>query len=128
MMSPPLLVAILLADFAITLLHSYQEWKGEGALLWRYFGAIVGLDIPDQLGFVFFTIGLTLALFAVGFAAIFGFPAWVTAFALGALIGARLSDTFVSHVLPHALGYRPNPGLSSTPLYGLEALFISFIF
>jgi len=48
--------------------------------------------------------------------------------ALGALIGARLSDTLVSHLLPYAIGYRPNPGLSSTPLYVLEAGFIAWVF
>jgi hypothetical protein len=129
MMSPPLLVAILLADFAITLLHSYQEWKGEGAPLWRNFGAIVGLNIPDRWGFRLFTLGLTVVLFALGFTGIVGlFGPCATAVALGALVGARLSDTFISHVLVYSLGYRPNPGLSSTPLYVLEALFIFFIF
>ena len=29
--SVPLLLLILIADFAITLLHSYQEWKGAGS-------------------------------------------------------------------------------------------------
>jgi hypothetical protein len=48
--------------------------------------------------------------------------------ALGVLIGARLSDTLVSHMLLHFLGYRPNPGLSSTPLYVLEALFMIVAF
>jgi hypothetical protein len=47
---------------------------------------------------------------------------------LGALIGARLSDTLISHVLLYGVGYRPNPGLSSTPLYVLEALFIVWAF
>ena len=70
--SAPLLILILLADFAITLLHSYQEWKGAGAPLWRNFGAIVGLYIPDQWGFPLFTVGLTLALFAIGFVGIIG--------------------------------------------------------
>jgi hypothetical protein len=48
--------------------------------------------------------------------------------ALGALIGARLSDTLVSHVALHCAGYRPNPGLSSTPLYVLEACFLAWMF
>jgi hypothetical protein len=60
------LVLILIVDFAFTLLHSYQEWKGAGAPLWRNFGAIVGLKIPDWLGFLGFTVGLTFLLFAVG--------------------------------------------------------------
>src|SRR6266436_8894642 len=127
--SAPLLILILLADFAITLLHSYQEWRGAGAPLWRNFGAIVGLDVPDQWGFPLFTVGLTLALFAIGFVGIIGpLNASWTAAALGALIGARLSDTLVSHVLLYWVGYRPNPGLSSTPLYVLEAGFIAWIF
>jgi hypothetical protein len=33
--SAPLLVLILAANFAITALHSWQEWKGAGAPLWR---------------------------------------------------------------------------------------------
>ena len=44
-------VSRLVADFAITSLHSYQEWKGLGAPLWRNFGAIVGFDFPDRCGF-----------------------------------------------------------------------------
>jgi hypothetical protein len=128
-MVPSVLVLVLLADLAFTLLHSWQEWKGAGAPLWRNFGAIVGLQIPDRLGFFGFTVGLTLILFVVGFVAIIG-PLGVgsTAFALGALIGARLSDTLVSHLLLYAIGYRPNPGLSSTPLYVLEACFLAWVF
>ena len=127
--STALLVLILAADFAITLLHSYQELKGVGAPLWRNFGAIVGLDVPDRLGFVFFTVGLSLALLIIGFVGFTGLLGpGLTAFALGALIGARLSDTLISHVLLHGVGYRPNPGLSSTPLYVLEALFIIVVF
>jgi hypothetical protein len=120
---------ILAADFGFTTLHSWQEWKGAGGPLWRNFGAIVGLEIPDAIGFPLFTVGLTLMLFAVGFIAIIG-PlghTW-TAFALGALIGARLSDTLVSHVRLYVKGYRPNPGLSSTPLYLLEACFLAWLF
>jgi hypothetical protein len=127
--SVPLLVLILAADLAFTLLHSWQEWKGAGAPLWRNFGAIVGLDISDQWGFLIFTVALTLGLAAIGAVGILGplGPNW-TAAALGALIGARLSDTLVSHTLLHGLGYRPNPGLSSTPLYVLEACFIAWAF
>jgi hypothetical protein len=131
--SAPLLVLILVIDLAFTSFHSYQEWKGVGAPLWRNFGAIVGLDIPDWLGFLFFTVVLTLVLFVVGFAGILGqlnpqlYPNWTTG-ALAALIGARLSDTLVSHIIPHTVGYRPNPGLSSTSLYALEAVFLGWFF
>ena len=48
--------------------------------------------------------------------------------ALGVIIGARISDTLVSHWGLYALGYRPNPGLKSTPLYVLEAVFIALTF
>jgi hypothetical protein len=127
--SAPLLVLILAASFAITGLHSFQEWKGAGAPLWRNFGAIVGVKIPDRLGFVGFTAGLTLGLWALALIGIPGLPLCIPpAFALGALIGARLSDTLISHVLLNALRYRPNPGLSSTPLYVLEALFLIIAF
>jgi hypothetical protein len=127
--SAALLVLILLADFAFTLLHSYQEWKGAGAPLWRNFGAIVGVELPDSIGFLLFTVVLTLILLVAGVVGILGpFGPRSTAFALGALIGARLSDTLVSHVLLYSVGYRPNPGLSSTPLYVLEALFIFVAF
>jgi hypothetical protein len=128
-MDMSLLVLILAADFAFTALHSWQEWKGSGGPLWRNFGAIVGLDIADSFGFLGFTVGLTLMLFAVGFVAIIApFGGTWGAFALGALIGARLSDTLVSHVGLYVRGYRPNPGLSSTPLYVLEACFLAFVF
>jgi hypothetical protein len=124
-----LLLLVLLADFAITLLHSFQELKGVGAPLWRNFGAVVGLDISDSWGFGFFTIALTVTLFVLGFVGIVGILGErAAALALGVLIGARLSDTLVSHVLLHFVGYRPNPGLSSTPLYILEALFLAWLF
>jgi hypothetical protein len=127
--SAPLLILILAVNFAITALHSFQEWKGAGAPLWRNFGAIVGVKIPDWLGFLGFSAGLTLTLWALALTGIAGWPRWIApAFALGALIGARVSDTLVSHVLLNALGYRPNPGLSSTPLYVLEALFLIVAF
>ena len=127
--SAPLLILILAASFAITALHSWQEWKGEGGPLWRNFGAIVGTKIPDRLGFAIFTAALTLVLWALALVGIAGLSLWMApAFALGALIGARLSDTLISHVLLNALGYRPNPGLSSTPLYVLEALFLMVAF
>jgi hypothetical protein len=79
-------------------------------------------------------VGLTLALWGAGLAGICGclpivghsLPAMVGA--LGVIIGARISDTLVSHWGLYALGYRPNPGLKSTPLYVLEAVFIALTF
>src|SRR4051794_22580786 len=123
------LVLILAASFAMSALHSWQEWKGAGAPLWRNFGAIVGVKIPDPLGFLGFTAGLTLVLWTLALSGIAGWPRWsAPGFALGALIGARVSDTLVSHVLLNGIGYRTTPGLSSTPLYILEALFLIVAF
>jgi len=122
---------ILGLDWTFSALHSYQEWKGEKVPLWRVFGAIVGAWLPNWLGFGSFTLLLTLLLWGIGLA---GIAAWlpivghvsstVAVSALGALIGARISDTLVSHWGVYALGYRPNPGLKSTPLYVIEAIFI----
>lgn len=129
------LFLIIGINFAITLIHTLQEWKGSEVPLWRNFGAIVGVRVPDWLGFALFTLGLTLGLWTIGLIAFAGWlpvlgevskPAAITA--LGVLIGARVSDTLISHLLMHFLGYRPNPGLSSTPLYIAEAVFILIAF
>jgi hypothetical protein len=129
------LFLVLIVNFAITALHSYQELLGRGGPLWRNFGAIVGVYVPNGLGFVLFTAGLVLALWALALAGIAGWLPFVgfvgpsvSAAALGALIGARLSDTAISHVALHAAGYRPNPGLSSTLLYVVEAVFMLIAF
>ena len=81
------------------------------------------------MGLFRLTAFLTLILYAIGFVGIIGpLGDSGTAGALGVLIGARLSDTIVSHVLLYTVGYRPNPGLSSTPLYVVEAVFLGFFF
>jgi hypothetical protein len=129
------LFLILGLDLTFSAIHAYEEWRGEEAPLWRVFGAIVGLWLPNWIGFLSFTLLLTLALWGAGLAGICGClpivgqvsqPAAVGA--LGVIIGARISDTLVSHWGLYALGYRPNPGLKSTPLYVLEALFIALTF
>jgi hypothetical protein len=129
------LLLILLLDWAFSAFHTYQEWRGAKAPLWRIFGAVVGVWLPNWLGFLSFTAVLTLLLWCVGLAGIAGWlpvvghlPEPIAVGALGALIGARMSDTLVSHWSLYALGYRPNPGLSSTPLYILEAAFILLTF
>src|ERR1700730_17845211 len=121
------LLLILGANWAFTLIHILQEWKSEKAPLWRVFGAVVGVRVPNWLGFVFFTVVLTAFLWVLGLAAIAG---WLVggAGALGALIGARVIDSVLSHWGLYALGYRPNPGLSSTILYSIEAIFILVTF
>ena len=35
--SAPLIALIVVVDFALTLFHSLQEWKGAGAPIWRNF-------------------------------------------------------------------------------------------
>ena len=128
------LFLILGLDWAFSAVHAYDEWRGEEAPLWRVFGAIVGLWLPNWLGFLSFTLLLTLVLWGAGLAGICGWlPMWQlsppeTVGALGVIIGARISDTLVSHWGLYALGYRPNPGLKSTPLYVLEAAFIALTF
>jgi len=128
------LFLILGLDLTFSAIHAYEEWRGEEAPLWRVFGAIVGLWVPNWLGFLSFTVLLTLALWGAGLAGICGclpivkYSLPATVGALGVIIGARISDTLVSHWGLYALGYRPNPGLKSTPLYVLEAVFIALTF
>ena len=128
------LFLILGISFALTIFHTLQELKGPGGPLWRNFGAIVGVWVPNWLGFPFFFLILTAALWLVALVAITGslviYPVQseCAAVALGALIGARLGDTLVSHVLLYLLRYRPNPGLASTPLYFIEAVFFIVTF
>jgi hypothetical protein len=129
------LFLILGIDLALSLLHSLQEWKGADVPLWRVFGAVVGTWIPNGLGFASFTLGLTVALWTAGLVGIAGWfpvlgpvaPALAVG-ALGVLVGARVADSLVSHWLLYGLGYRPNPGLSTTPLYIIEAVFIGVVF
>jgi hypothetical protein len=123
-----ILLVLQILDLAFTLLHSLQERKGR---LWRYFGAIAGVKIPDGFGRVVFFGGLTISLWIVGLLAITGTVLWQTPLAfgcLGAIIGCRISDSLFSHILPNNAGYRPNPGLPSVPLYFVEALALVVVF
>ena len=122
---------ILFLDFALTLVHSVQELKGH---LWRYFGAIAGVWIPDVLGFLLFVVVLTLVLWTVSWVGIAGYvpgigqSEWLAMCALGALIGSRLSDRRYSHVLLDHRGYRPNPGLQSARYFLAEAVLLAIVF
>lgn len=122
---------ILGANLAFTLIHILQEWKGKAVPLWRVFGAVIGLFVPNWLGFLSFTVGLCLLQWLVGLIAITGWPDGVRPLAIamiGATVGARLADSVVSHWFLYLRGYHPNPGLSSTVLYVIEAVFICVVF
>jgi hypothetical protein len=134
------LLIILGANLTITLIHVVQEWKGEEVPLWRVMGAIAGVCVPHPLGFAVFTMGLLATQWLaalVGIAGLFGcllaaLGSWwgvsLGVAALGFIIGGRISDSIVSHWRLYAAGYRPNPGLSSTVLYVLEAAFLLWAF
>jgi hypothetical protein len=123
-----LLAIVQIVNLALTLIHSLQERKGQ---LWRYFGAIAGVKIPDSFGQVVFFGGLTLSLWIVGLIGIYGTVTWQTPLAfgcLGAIVGCRLSDSLYSHVRLNYEGYKPNPGLESVPLYLVESVALTAIF
>lgn len=110
-------VACALSALA-TLLHTWQELTDDGAPIWRY----LRLPVSPLAGFV----GL------LGFAAVQGGLAahgyidgrrW----ALWLLLAIRLGDCVVSHWVPWLRGRRPNPGLTTTPLYAAEAGFIALV-
>ena len=130
--TPTHFAVILGASLIFTLIHAVQELKGH---LWRYFGAIAGLAVPDVLGVTLFVVVLTVGLWAGAFAGVAGWlPGLgtirtdVTMTAVGFLIGGRLSDSWFSHIRLSLKGYRPNPGLTSTPLYVLEAALLILVF
>src|SRR5262249_50292109 len=129
--SAAMLGLVLAANIAFTAIHVWQEWKGERWPLWRVFGAIVGLRVPDAAGFLVFTVALALGLWALGLMAYAAWlplvgmvPTWLAIGSLGAVLGARIADSCVSHWGLWLLRYRPNPGLSSTALYAIEAIVI----
>jgi hypothetical protein len=123
-----ILAILQIINLALTLLHSLQERKGQ---LWRYFGAIAGVKIPDSFGQISFFGGLTISLWIVGVLGITGTVLWQTPLAfgcLGAIIGCRISDSWFSHIALNNAGYRPNPGLSSVPLYFAEVVVLLVVF
>jgi choline dehydrogenase len=124
----PLTVVLLGLSWTLTLVHTIQELRGH---LWRYFGAIAGVRIPDGIGLVLFTVVLPVLVWVVSLIAIVGLPFIGDAgrmIAVGGLIGARLSDRWYSHVRLDRLGYRPNPGLSSVRYYFAEAIILIILF
>jgi hypothetical protein len=132
--APWLALGLLLAiNLGLTLVHGVEELKGR---LWGYFGGIAGLRVPAWLGIPTFSIGLTLVLWALGLIGIGGglsavvgprTDGWALG-AIGALIGGRVADGIFSHLRFHRAGYRPNPGLKSTPFYFAEAVLLAVVF
>lgn len=123
---------MLVASLVFTLIHAVQEYKGR---LWRYFGAIGGLTIPDGIGIAVFVVLLLIWLWVMALAGIAGWlpglgsvRVELTMIAIGFLIGGRLADSWFSHLRLARRGYRPNPGLSSTPLYVMEAAMLTIVF
>jgi hypothetical protein len=122
------IVLLQIVDWALTLGHSVEELKGHLA---DYFGAIAGVRIPPRVGVVVFFRGLTVMLWLVGAIGIIGTyrsPNRCTVAMLGLLIGCRVADGLFSHVVLHVKGFRPNPGLKTTPLYFAEAVLLCAVF
>ena len=132
-LGPPALAlgVIVTINIAFTSIHIWQEWRTRWPL-YRVFGAIVGLAVPRSIGVLVFVILLAVTLWGAGLAAYTGLPRTACiCFSIGALgfvLGARLADSILSHWILALIGYRPNPGLSSTALYILEAILIFVAF
>lgn len=128
------IAALLLAiiDMALTFVHGNQERRDR---LWRYFGAIYGFRFPNRFGLPVFFVSLTLLLWLVAIVGILGPGTWNGHLvqqwgvaAVGVLVGARLADSWKSHIDLNRKGYRPNPGLASVPFYIGEAVVLAVIF
>jgi hypothetical protein len=97
---PSLLFLLLALNWAFSAIHVFEEWKGSQFPLWRAFGAIEGVYVPNWLGFPFFTVALLVILWIIGVGGIVGAFGLLTAqqgvFCVGALVGALLSDSLSS--------------------------------
>ena len=110
---------LFIVSLLITITHVLEELLGEGGPLWKYFGAISEVNISDRIGFLLFTIGLTITL---GVITAFGYLA-NSEFAISLLLGARIGDSIFSHWVL-AFIKRPNPGIYTTLLFVAESIFI----
>src|ERR1700722_10355510 len=70
----PLLILAL--SWVFSAIHILEELRGANFPLWRAFGAIEGVYVPNWLGFLFFTVALWVILWSVGAAAIVGLGVW----------------------------------------------------
>jgi hypothetical protein len=48
------LFLILAMSLSVTLIHTLQEWKDPGGPVWLNFGAMVGVEVPNWLGWPVF--------------------------------------------------------------------------
>jgi hypothetical protein len=134
---------VLVLSWAFSAIHVFEEWRGSDFPLWRAFGAIEGVYLPNWLGFPFFTVLLLLILWITGLGGIVGWGVvgWIGfqpnlggetvqqgVFWLGFLIGSLVSDCIFFHWIPYLARYRPNPGVRSTALYALEAALLVALF
>jgi hypothetical protein len=120
------MIAFFAFDLVLTALHVRAEYRGE---LWQYFGDIAGVRIPRRVGVALFSIALPVVLFALSAAAfvpmLLGHAP--TAWALGALAGARAGDGAFSHLVQAMRGFRPNPGIVSGVVGMVEAVALLMI-
>jgi len=117
----------------LTSWHLIEEHQGK---LWRYFGAIAGVQVADWVGRLFFTVllGVILVAAAVGILGIAGgFDAvWFSLFGVGFLIGGRVSDWWNSHFSLRR-NYKwnqvflQNPGFLSSWFYLADAALLIYL-
>src|SRR5271170_3716091 len=126
--------AVLVWTAVIALYHAFEETQGK---LWAYFGKLFGVTwlngLSEFLGFVFIVLpAVALQLYA-SYRAFSGES--VAAFWLAMLIGARLSDALLSHIIPTVLSLRrnsptagvENPGLPTACIYVVDGLLLATI-
>jgi hypothetical protein len=120
---------LLAASLVFTVVHAAEEVWGEGGPLWRYFGRLSGVHVPDWLGL------LGVGLFVPCLSAAAAWLAYETpetdslapAFC-GFLAGLRTGDFVSSHAAPRVAFAGPNPGFASSFLYLAEGCFVFAVY
>ena len=112
-----MIIALLILSIIFTLIHTKDEIDGK---LWVHFGLLAKREIPRGFGFLVFGPGLLLASL--------GLSAWayltLNPILMSIWLARCMADPIFSHLIPHALKFRPNPGLGSSLLLFLEAFLI----
>lgn len=109
----------MLVSIAATIIHTHEEIDGSPPI-WRYLRLV-----PAGGGWG--VLGLTLLIAFAGFQislAVRGYGAGPGLWCLPALAAIRLADCVLSHWWPWHLRLRPNPGIRTTPLYAVDAVFL----